>query len=71
MLPTPGPVDETLTLPDSSFKILITAFMQFIINDIFVVSRNITETWTHLYPLILNLSIELLTFVLSSERRGK
>jgi len=29
------------------------------------------ETWTHLYPLILNLSNELLTFVLSSERRGK
>jgi hypothetical protein len=29
------------------------------------------ETWTYLYSLILNLLNELLTFVLSSERRGK
>ncbi|MCK5259273.1 MAG: hypothetical protein KAJ69_07100, partial [Thermoplasmatales archaeon] len=32
---------------------------------------NIAETWTHLHLLIWNLLNELLTFVLSSERRGK
>lgn len=40
-----------------------------LLNNNFYTKRS--DTWTHLYPLILNLSNELLTFFLSSERRGK